>query len=1399
MSKEKGVGKIEEFKNLYELSRTLQFRLVPLKVDDRTNELVEDEEWSALKSHGIIEADKKMAENIKVVKFYLDILHRKIIDNSLRSLNFEKKDLLNYAAALDALAQGKKDKDSDKNEKKMKIKELKTRLLLAQGALLEQIDRVFKKAGADDLSPKKCLLKLKESFTSAEVKDLREKNNHKELEFPDIEYQDKQGSPKNIFEMDAGYLADFCKKRELLYSVKGKKGSLSERILSNFELFYKNIKNYQDNYKNTDIDFSLITERLCRNNEDEKPGIFDVDYYNNCITQQGIDNYARILGGESHKKERMVSGIGLNQVVNLYIQKKQSEHKELQKQKKKGQERSKFNKREYPFFVRLQKRILSQIFRKEIFIENDSDLIRELNFFLVHSEEKVAKAQGLLSFFLDHDKNGINLSKVFLAKNKVNTFANKIFREPEKFMAIFHDGRTVLDLVTFDDIKNFFKNNRLEYKNSFDNIAENRDQFEVFISLLKHEVDLLILGGETIVMGGKKEAVIPLEQKKIVLEKAIRWFEDKVKNDEKMRDEDEGDFCLAVLSYSRAVLDIVKRAEIFWLNEEQETKIDEGEKDRGFYEKFDGFIGDDFVPFIYFDKFGNYLKKRSRNTTKEIKLNFGADHLLDGWDMNKELDYHGVLLRKNNEYYLGVGNKRGDLFHKKFGKKIEEVKEAYNIADDEDYYEKIEYKQLDIGKFEGIAFGKANDKKKPEELKNKKLKLAEEFLDGDLEKLEKYINIKKEYDEFKELRKKEKRLDFNFPKEKMDQLIEYYISCLGKRDDWRRFNLNFRRPQDYKDRDDFVAHVQRQAYWIDLKRVNKNYVQKNIKDGSLFLFRIHTKDFYDIENKLGKNNPYKQANLPSKVNLFTQYFFELFSLENIANIKSKDTSKCIYELDGKAEIRFRPKTEDVRLKTYQKNGKDIVFIDQRDGNKEKEVIQHRRFAKDALILHLKIRLNFGKQMDLDEFNKEINKKLIAQVPVRILGMDRGENNLIYYCILNEYGEIEDRKCGSLNKVGEKVRKLADGTEVKEPVDYFQLLVSREGQRDWEQKNWQKMTPIRSLKEAYLGNVIHWISREIFSGFDRGIATLNVLEDLGGNFKKTRFFRERQVYQAFEKSLIDKLGYLVDKERANFRGAYQLTPLIDSVEQMEKNNQIGAVIYIPASYTSKICPHPKCGWRKRLHIKNSESKEKIIKLLKSGDIKISYDSVKDRFSFEYAWKQECKNKGKNDFYEGVDVVFSNVSRTKWNDVESRTIEFNDGVSNSITTNLKSLFQKNGVELKDISKQLVERGRILETEFFQAIIFYFNLITQIRNYNKEKTGSDADYIECPSCSFDSRKSEMNGNLSVITNGDANGAYNIARKGLMQLYKIRKNYDDPGFISNKDWDSAVRDWKKFVSINT
>ena len=101
--------------------------------------------------------------------------------------------------------------------------------------------------------------------------------------------------------------------------------------------------------------------------------------------------------------------------------------------------------------------------------------------------------------------------------------------------------------------------------------------------------------------------------------------------------------------------------------------------------------------------------------------------------------------------------------------------------------------------------------------------------------------------------------------------------------------------------------------------------------------------------------------------------------------------------------------------------------------------------------------------------------------------------------------------------------------------------------------------------------------------------------------------------------------------------------------------------------------------------------------------------------------------------------------------------------------------------------------------------WKLINQIRNTDRAAQGDENDFLQSPvwsekyDCFYDSRKATS----EMPNNGDANGAFNIARKGLIILDRIKKcaditkfgndnngrNPENGYFVSDGEWDKFVQ----------
>ncbi len=539
-------------------------------------------------------------------------------------------------------------------------------------------------------------------------------------------------------------------------------------------------------------------------------------------------------------------------------------------------------------------------------------------------------------------------------------------------------------------------------------------------------------------------------------------------------------------------------------------------------------------------------------------------------------------------------------------------------------------------------------------------------------------------------------------------------------------------------------------------------VQKNkggdIKKKNLYLFQIKNKDWN--EGSIGTKN------------LHTLYFESLFSQENIAQ-------NFPLKLNGQAEVFHRPKTEGLNKKEIVTKENKIVL------HKAEKAFQRNRYTEDKIFFHVPLTLNRTKS-DPYGFNAQINNFLANNPDINIIGVDRGEKHLAYYSVITQTGKILES--GSLNKVT--------------GVDYAKKLEEKAQNREQERKDWQAVEGIKDLKKGYISQVVRNLA-------DLAIKynAIIVLEDLNMRFKQIRGGIEKSVYQQLEKALIEKLNYLVDKHEkdpktaGHLLRAYQLTAPFSTFKDLGK--QTGIIFYTQAAYTSRI--DPVTGWRPHLYLKYSSAEKAKKDILKFSNIEFT----NGRFEFTYDVKKFRNQEEwpKNTIW----TVCSNVERFRWN----RKLNQNKGgydyyanltdgsllnreLPDNEFSNFKDLFESVGIDItRNIKAQIEQLDMGKNVSFFSNLIFLFNLVCQIRNTNPDAEDNGNDFILSPVAPFfDSRK--KNG-ANLPNNGDENGAYNIARKGIIILAKISRfvqeentaakmNWSDL-YVSHTEWDNWAR----------
>lgn len=717
-----------------------------------------------------------------------------------------------------------------------------------------------------------------------------------------------------------------------------------------------------------------------------------------------------------------------------------------------------------------------------------------------------------------------------------------------------------------------------------------------------------------------------------------------------------------------------------------------------------------------YNKVRNYVTKKPYSLNK-YKLYFENPQLLGGWDRNKEDAYRCTMLFKDGKYYLVIIDKSDSKALIK-----------YDGKDEGAYYLKLDYKLLPGPNkmLPKVIFSKKNI-----ELFNPSNEILEIYKNGSFKK------------------------GTNFNLDDCHKLIDFYKACIKKYESWSEYEFNFSDTSTYEDIAGFFREVEAGGYKISYNKISEAYVDELVEKGKIYLFQIYNKDFSEYSH--------------GTENLHTMFFKMIFDEKNISN--------PIFKLSGGAELFMRPasiKKEDLTIhpkkeKLATKNPdnpkKKVVF--------EYDIIKDKRYSEDQFMLHIPIQINRN-AIGISKFNEYVRRLLRNCEDNYVIGIDRGERNLLYVCVIDSKGKIVEQF--SLNEI------INEHQGVTHKVDYHTLLDLKEKERTFARQNWKSIENIKELKEGYIGQVVHKICQLVVK-YDAVIA----MEDLNSGFKRGRTKFEKQVYQKFEKMLIDKLNYMVDKkipvdEVGGVLKGYQLTNKFTSFKEM--GTQTGFIFYIPAWLTSKI--DPTTGFADLLKPKYSsiENARKWIESFES----IYYDAEKDMFAFKFDYDKFERTDAD---YRKKWTIYSNGERIHTYRNPNKNNEFDNEIVD-LTQSFKDLFSEYKIDINDFTDLITEICKVDEKDFYLRFISLIKLVLQMRN---SITGNvDIDYLISPVMGpdgrfYDSREYNNVNNSYLPACADANGAYNIARKVLWAIEQFKAATDDTVSktkiaISNKEW---------------
>mgnify|MGYP000279213607 FL=1 len=1154
--------------------------------------------------------------------------------------------------------------------------------------------------------------------------------------------EDKEKALETIalFKGFTTYFTDYFNIRKNMFKENGGASSICYRIVNvNASIFYDNLKTFMCIKEKAETEIALIEEELTELLDSWRlEHIFSEDYYNELLVQKGIDYYNQICGD-------------VNKHMNLYCQQ---------------------NKLKANVFkmTKLQKQIMGiseKAFEIPPMYQNDEEVYAAFNGFISRLEE--VKLIDRLGNVLQNS-NIYDTAKIYINARCYTNVSSYVYggwgvieSAIERYWYNTIAGKGQSKAKKIEKAK---KDNKFMSVKELDSIVSDYEPDYFNASNMDDDNSGRAFSGHGVLGYFNKMS-------KLLANMSLHTIT-----------YDSGD---SLIENKETALNIKKDLDdimsiYHWL---QTFIIDEVvEKDNAFYAELEDIYYELENVVTLYDRIRNYVTRKPYSTQK-FKLNFASPTLASGWSRSKEFDNNAIILLRNNKYYIAIFN-----VNNKPDKQIIKGSEEQRLSTD---YKKMVYNLLPgPNKMLPWVFIKSNTGKRD-------YNPSSYILEG----YEKNRHIKSSGN-----------FDINY----CHDLIDYYKACINKHPEWKNYGFKFKETTQYNDIGQFYKDVEKQGYSISWAYISEADINRLDEEGKIYLFEIYNKDL--SSHSTGKDN------------LHTMYLKNIFSEDNLKNI-------CI-ELNGNAELFYRKSsmkrnithkkdtvlvnktyineagvrvslTDEDYIKVYNyynndyvidvEKDKKLVEILERIGHRKNpiDIIKDKRYTEDKYFLHFPITINYG--VDDENINAKMIEYIAKHNNMNVIGIDRGERNLIYISVINNKGNIIEQK--SFNLVNN--------------YDYKNKLKNMEKTRDNARKNWQEIGKIKDVKNGYLSGVISKIARMVVD-----YNAIIVMEDLNRGFKRGRFKVERQVYQKFENMLISKLNYLVFKEKkADENGGilkgYQLTYLPKSALQIGK--QCGCIFYVPAAYTSKI--DPATGFINIFDFKkysgsaiNAKVKDKKEFLMSMNSIRYvnegsaEYEKIGHRqlfaFSFDY-----------NNF-KTYNVSIPVNEWTTYTYGERIKKLYKDGRWSgsevlNLTEDLIELMEQYGIEYKDghdIREDISHMDEMRNADFICNLFEKFKYTVQLRNSKSEAEGDDYDRLVSPVLNshngfFDSSDYKENEKSDDIIDdkqimpkdADANGAYCIALKGLYEINKIKENWSDDKKLKESELYIGVTEWLDYI----
>lgn len=1061
---------IKELTGLYSLTKTIGVELKPV---GKTQELIEAKK--------LIEQDDQRAEDYKIVKDIIDRYHKDFIDKCLNCVKIKKDDLEKYVSLAENSNRDAEDFDNIKTKMRNQITESFKKNPLFVG--------LFKKELITNYLP---------NFVSEEERVV-----------------------VNKFSKFTTYFDAFNDNRKNLYSGDAKSGTIAYRLIhENLPMFLDNIASFNKisetgvnkYFSDIENEFTAILYEM------HLSDLFQIDYFNNTLTQKKIDNYNYIVGA-------------VNKAVNLYKQ----QHKTVR----------------VPLLKTLHKMILSErvtpSWLPERF-ESDEEMLTAIKETYESLKDVLVGGNddSLRNLLLNIDN--FDLEHIYIANDSgLTSISQQIFGYYDTYTLAIKDQLQRENPATKKQRENPATKKQRENPNLNDDCIDKlyKKEGSFSIAYLNRLVDT---------------------KEHITINEYYRLLGSYCREEGKRKD----DFFKQIDGAYSDMLYLFSTEHGEIAQSDSDTAVvqqlleaykglqrfikpllghgDEADKDNEFDAKLRKVWDELNIITPLYDKVRNWLSRKIYNPEK-IKLYFENNgKLLSGWsDSQTEKDngtqYGGYIFRKKNEigeydFYLGISTD-AKLFRR-----------DETICYEDGMYERFDYYHLKpttlLGKSYIGNYGEDSNAVLSA-FKNAvtKLHLEKKLVPKDNEKVPTYLKrLKQKYANFYQILMNDVNVVDAY--KSMKQHILATLASLIRVP--AAIELAAQTDLDIDELIDEIMNLPSESFgYFPVATAAIEEANKREKK-PLFLFKMSNKDLsYAAKSSEGLRKS------RGTENLHTMYLKALLGMtQNVFSI-------------GSGMVFFRHKTKGLAETTARHKANEFVANKNKLNDKKKsifayEIVKNKRFTVDKYLFKLSVKLNYSQPNNNKiDVNSEV-REIISNGGIKhIIGIDRGERNLLYLSLIDLKGNIVMQK--SLNIL--KDDHNAKGT------DYKGLLTEREGERQDARRNWKKIANIKDLKRGYLSQVVHIISKMLVE-----YNAIVVLEDLNPGFIRGRQKIERNVYEQFERMLIDKLNFYVDKHKdinevGGLLHAFQLTSEFKKFKKSEYQN--GCLFYIPAWKTSKIDP------------------------------------------------------------------------------------------------------------------------------------------------------------------------------------------------------------------------------------